>query len=53
MQVLVHIMMWPDDEPLTLSPDEIAQRVLEGLGGDVTKDRVQTTIHQPTETGAA
>jgi hypothetical protein len=51
MQVLVNIMMMPDDEPLSLSPEEIADGVLRALGGDETKDHVTSSIQQMPVTG--
>lgn len=53
MHVLVNIMLMPEDEPLSMTPDEIAHAILQGLGGDENKDSVTSNIQVPPETGTA
>jgi hypothetical protein len=52
MQVSVNIMLGPE-ETLDMNADEIAAAVLNGLGGDPSKDMVSSVVSQQPSTGFA
>lgn len=52
MQVMISIILNTDDT-LTLTPDEIAERVLTSLDGDSSKDSVLSSVQQAAEIGGA
>jgi len=52
MQVNISITLGPNDT-LSMTPDQVAQAVLDGLNGDSSKDVVTSFIQQQPESGSA
>jgi hypothetical protein len=53
MNVMCTIQLQPGDPELTMTPDEMATSILNGLGGDPAKDLVNVSVMQPPTTGMA